>query len=72
MTTELRTMPPDGAIVEALQRMIDGQFRHMLVVDEDRLVGMISMRDIPLEHRVMRANWHKARHALEHVTLRAS
>jgi CBS domain-containing protein len=70
MTTELETIAPDGAIVDALERMVEGHFRHMPVVEGDRLVGLIAMRDIPLEHRVMRENWHKARHALDQVRSR--
>jgi len=46
MTSEPRTIAPEATIDEALHLMVDGQFRHLPVVDGDRLVGMLSMRDL--------------------------
>ncbi|HEY4027002.1 MAG TPA: CBS domain-containing protein, partial [Candidatus Dormibacteraeota bacterium] len=46
MTSGPKTIAPDATIEEALQRMLDGHFRHLPVMEEGRLVGMISMRDI--------------------------
>jgi len=46
MTGDPETISPEAAVAEALQRMIDGGFRHLPVVDGGRLVGMLSMRDI--------------------------
>lgn len=36
-------------MVKALHLMIDGGFRHLPVMDNDNLVGIISIRDIPPE-----------------------
>jgi CBS domain-containing protein len=46
MTRGPQTSSPDATVEEALQRMVDGNFRHLPVVEGGRLVGMISMRDI--------------------------
>jgi CBS domain-containing protein len=46
MTRDPQTISPDAAIEEALQRMVEGNFRHLPVVERGRVVGMISMRDI--------------------------
>ena len=46
MTRNPETIPSDGTTDEALRRMLDGGFRHLPVMDGDRIVGMISMRDL--------------------------
>jgi CBS domain-containing protein len=46
MTRGPQTVSPDVTVEEALQRMIEGNFRHLPVVQDGRLVGMLSMRDI--------------------------
>jgi CBS domain-containing protein len=46
MTRNPQTIPSDAMVDEALRRMLDGGFRHLPVMDEDRIVGMISMRDL--------------------------
>jgi CBS domain-containing protein len=46
MTGGPRTIAPDAALDDALQLMVAGGFRHLPVVDGDRLVGMLSMRDL--------------------------
>ena len=46
MTRNPETISPDATVEEALQRMLDGGFRHLPVMDGDRMVGMISMRDL--------------------------
>jgi CBS domain-containing protein len=46
MTSGPRTISPDATIDDALRLMMDGQFRHLPVVEHGRLVGMLSMRDI--------------------------
>ena len=38
-------------MVEAIRRMDEGSFRHMPVVQGDRIVGVISWRDLPFEER---------------------
>ena len=46
MTRSPRTISSDATVEEALRRMLDGSFRHLPVMDDDRLVGMLSMRDL--------------------------
>ncbi|WP_296763151.1 CBS domain-containing protein [Sediminimonas sp.] len=36
----------DDSAHDVLQRMTDGRFRHMPVVDEDRLVGIVTIGDV--------------------------
>jgi CBS domain-containing protein len=45
MTPAPQTMRPSDAAVVALRRMRDGGFRHMPVVDEGKLLGVVSSRD---------------------------
>ncbi|HYW27287.1 MAG TPA: CBS domain-containing protein [Terriglobales bacterium] len=46
MTRNPQTISSDATIEEALERMLDGGFRHLPVVDAGRMVGMVSMRDL--------------------------
>jgi CBS domain-containing protein len=46
MTRNPQTISSEATVEEALQRMLDGGFRHLPVVDDDRMAGMISMRDL--------------------------
>jgi CBS domain-containing protein len=46
MTRNPNTITPDAPVDEALNRMLAGGFRHLPVVEDDRVVGMLSMRDV--------------------------
>lgn len=46
MTARPRTIEPQRDVVEALNLMLDGGFRHFPVLEGDRVVGMVSMRDL--------------------------
>jgi CBS domain-containing protein len=46
MTRTPTTVSPDATLQEALNLMLSGGFRHLPVVDENRPIGMLSMRDI--------------------------
>ena len=46
MTREPQTIDPDATVGEAMDRMLDGGFRHLPVIDSDSLVGIVSMRDL--------------------------
>jgi CBS domain-containing protein len=46
MTSRLETIGPDAAVGEALDRMLFGNFRHLPVVESERLIGVVSMRDL--------------------------
>ena len=45
MTRDPQTVSPDIKAIEALHRMQDGHFRHLPVVDNGQLVGILSRRD---------------------------
>jgi len=45
MTKMPETMTPDDPAVVALRRMRDGGFRHMPIVENDKLLGIVSARD---------------------------
>jgi CBS domain-containing protein len=46
MTRDPRTLPADATTGDALDTMLAGGFRHLPVTDGDRIVGMVSLRDL--------------------------
>jgi len=46
MTPNPITIGPDATTEEALDTMLGGGFRHLPVVEGDRVVGMLSLRDV--------------------------
>lgn len=46
MTTEVLTVPPDMPLRDAAREMATRWIRHLPVVDSDRVLGVVSMRDI--------------------------
>jgi len=46
MTSDPQTIAPEATVGEAMDRMLDGAFRHLPVIDGDTLVGIVSMRDL--------------------------
>lgn len=46
MTSDVHTATPLTTIAEAMEMMTDGRFRHVPVVDDDRLVGLVSIGDV--------------------------
>ncbi|TFL16876.1 CBS domain-containing protein [Jannaschia formosa] len=46
MTTDLHTCAPNERSEAVLQSMTDGRFRHMPVVEDGLLVGLISLGDV--------------------------
>jgi CBS domain-containing protein len=45
MTRNPQTIHPNAGFTHALQMMHDGHFRHLPVVEEGRLIGIVSVRD---------------------------
>jgi CBS domain-containing protein len=45
MTPNPDTMPPGKVAIEALRLMEDGRYRHLPIVDEGRVVGIVSRLD---------------------------
>ncbi len=46
MTREVETIAPQAHALEALERMRQHRIRHLPVVKDDHVVGMVSMRDL--------------------------
>ena len=46
MTTDLVTAHPDDRILDVARRMVEAQIRHLPVVEEDKIAGFVSMRDL--------------------------
>ncbi len=46
MTRDPCTIAPEASLEDALHAMVDGNYRHLPVTEGDRLVGMLSMRDV--------------------------
>lgn len=46
MTRDVQTCQPNDLLMDVLKRMTEGRFRHMPVVSEGRLCGMITIGDV--------------------------
>lgn len=46
MTRNVETCTPDDTLVDVLVRMAEGRFRHMPVVENERLCGMVTIGDV--------------------------
>jgi CBS domain-containing protein len=46
LSPELTFAHPDWSLERAAEAMVAGGFRHLVVVDRDKMVGVLSMRDI--------------------------
>ena len=46
LSPELTFAHPDWSLERAAEAMVAGGFRHLVVVDGDKMVGVLSMRDI--------------------------
>lgn len=59
MTRDVATCAPQDTLVTVLRRMTEGRFRHMPVVDDGRLCGMVTIGDVvnyrlrELEHEAL-------------------
>lgn len=45
MTKDPTTASPETELRDALRTMVDGGFRHLPITENDRVIGMVSMRD---------------------------
>lgn len=50
MTTDVRTCEPSSSLDEVRSVMTEGRFRHLPVVEDGRLVGVVSIGDIVKAH----------------------
>ena len=46
MTRNPITVGPDASVEQALEVMLNGHFRHLPVMEGERLVGVVSIRDL--------------------------
>ncbi len=46
MTPDVVTVGPDATILEAARLMQDSQVRHLPVLDDGQIAGIVSMRDL--------------------------
>jgi CBS domain-containing protein len=46
MTRELHTASPRTTVAEAMHMMTEGRFRHLPVVEEGHLIGLVSIGDV--------------------------
>jgi CBS domain-containing protein len=46
MTRNPVTVGPDGAVEQALEIMLAGNFRHLPVTERETVVGIVSIRDL--------------------------
>jgi CBS domain-containing protein len=51
MTTEVSTCAPDDGIDQLMQQMTEGRFRHLPVMQDGRMIGLISIGDV-VKHRL--------------------
>jgi len=60
MTENPKTITFDQSVCDALRLMQIHGFRHLPIIDDQRIVGIISLRDIPLEYHILKDRWDEA------------
>ena len=51
MTAQVHTCPPDTDLDELMRVMTEGRFRHVPVLEDGRLIGIVSIGDV-VKHRI--------------------
>jgi CBS domain-containing protein len=51
MTQEISTCSPDDGIDRLMRQMTEGRFRHLPVIEDGRMIGIISIGDV-VKHRL--------------------
>jgi CBS domain-containing protein len=51
MTTAVTTCTPDDGVDKLMQKMTEGRFRHLPVIEAGRMIGIISIGDV-VKHRL--------------------
>jgi CBS domain-containing protein len=67
MTTEVFTVPPDMPLHEAAREMAARWIRHLPVVEDGRLLGVVSMRDVTGVYAAMGAGNVRVEHEFDHL-----
>ncbi len=53
MTADPQSVQADQGLADAIALLDGGGFRHLPVLDGDRPIGILSVRDIPAEYRML-------------------
>jgi CBS domain-containing protein len=61
MTPAPATVAANDGVAEAFARMTDGHFRHLPVMEGTRCIGLLSVRDVPTEYRMMHERFQEMR-----------
>ena len=55
MTKDPKWLPPEAEPSQAIEMMMEGGFRHLPVVDEGKVLGVVSVRDFDIrDHSVVK------------------
>ena len=65
MTKDPVTVTSDTALVPSLTIMFEHKFRHLPVLESERVVGVLSCRDIPTSYWNMFERWESAQNELK-------
>jgi CBS domain-containing protein len=65
MTKDPITIESDASLVESFSTMFEHKFRHLPVLMEGRVIGVLSCRDIPANYQIMWENWVGAQNELK-------
>ena len=65
MTKHPITVDANTSLVNSLTIMFKHGFRHLPVLEDARVIGVLSCRDIPAEYWLMQENWATAQHELK-------
>lgn len=65
MTSRVTTITETVGVLETMERMTDGRFRHLPVVEGDKLVGLVSIGDV-VKHRIAEIE-HERKAMLEYI-----
>jgi len=66
MTSKLVTCTLQSSVDDVLRQMTDGRFRHMPVIEEDAMVGLVSLGDVV---KAQLAHLEMEKDALEHMIM---
>jgi CBS domain-containing protein len=64
MTADPITVSPETSLVRSLTTMFEHRFRHLPVLEGDRVIGVLSCRDIPADYWMLQSKWEAAQNEL--------
>lgn len=64
MTADPITVTTETSLANSLKIMLEHRFRHLPLVEGERVVGVLSCRDIPADYWLMLQNWEAAQNEL--------